>query len=146
MGLARVPEYLLPKRDSRMSVDLEMDDRGFIRLEFRKREKDGKKPGRILWSVAPAMKCIMAELLSRGHSCISTAFQILRCSNIPQTFPTKHLADPPDKRYNNNWIIVFVPAFLQKGVDGDAAPCHAHASKHNCALFPAAFLMNRQAE
>ena len=63
MGLARVPEYLLPKRDSRMSVDLEMDDRGFIRLEFRKREKDGKKPGRILWSIAPAMKCFMTDFV-----------------------------------------------------------------------------------
>ena len=61
MGLGRVPEYLLPKHDSRMSVDLDADDNGIIRLEFRKREKDGKKPGRILWSVAPAMRCFMTD-------------------------------------------------------------------------------------
>ena len=35
--------------------------RGVARLEFRKKRKDGKKPGRILWSVAPAMRCFMTD-------------------------------------------------------------------------------------
>ncbi len=63
MGLARVPEYLLPRKQSQMTIDLDMDDRGFIRLEFRKREKDGTKPGRILWAVPPAMRCFMTDFV-----------------------------------------------------------------------------------
>ena len=61
MGLARVPHYLMPCDEVRMTVDIDVDEKGVARLEFRRRRKDGKKPNRILWSVAPAMKCLMTD-------------------------------------------------------------------------------------
>ena len=61
MGLARVPHYLMPCDEVRMTVDINVDEKGVARLEFRRRRKDGKKPNRILWSVAPAMKCLMTD-------------------------------------------------------------------------------------
>ena len=36
---------------------------GAIRLEFRRKGKDGKKPNRILWSVPPAMRCFMTDFV-----------------------------------------------------------------------------------
>ncbi len=59
--LGRVPRYLMPCDENRMILDIDVDDAGVARLEFRKRRKDGKKPGRILWSVAPAMRCFMTD-------------------------------------------------------------------------------------
>ena len=61
LWLGRVPHFLVPCDEIRMTVDLDVDDKGIARLEFRKRRKDGKKPGRILWSVAPAMRCLMTD-------------------------------------------------------------------------------------
>ena len=61
MGLARVPHYLMPCDEVRMTVDIDVDEKGVARLEFRRQRKDGKKPNRILWSVAPAMKCLMTD-------------------------------------------------------------------------------------
>lgn len=61
LALARVPHYLIPSDEVRMTMDIRVDDEGVARLEFRKKRKDGKKPGRILWSVAPAMRCFMTD-------------------------------------------------------------------------------------
>lgn len=61
LRLGAVPERLLSTEDMRMTVAVDVDDYGTVRLEFRRKRKDGKKPGRILWSVAPAMKCFMTD-------------------------------------------------------------------------------------
>lgn len=61
ISLGRVPNYLRPDDAVRMTIQIEVDDRGVARLEFRRRRKDGKKPNRILWSVAPAMRCFMTD-------------------------------------------------------------------------------------
>lgn len=61
MALGRVPHYLMPCDEVRMTIDIEVDEQGVARLEFRRRRKDGKKPNRILWSVAPAMKVFMTD-------------------------------------------------------------------------------------
>lgn len=61
LGLSRVPHYLMPCDEVRMTMDIRVDDLGVARLEFRRQRKDGKKPARILWTVAPAMKCMMTD-------------------------------------------------------------------------------------
>ena len=61
MGLGRVPHYLMPCDEVRMTIDIEVDDLGVARLEFRRKRKDGTKANRILWSVAPDMKCFMTD-------------------------------------------------------------------------------------
>ena len=61
LALARVPHYLMPCDEVRMTLDIHVDDKGVARLEFGRRRKDGKKPARILWAVAPAMKCFMTD-------------------------------------------------------------------------------------
>ena len=61
LGLGRVPMILLSGSNVQMTIDIEVDEQGVARLEFRRKRKDGKKPNRILWSVAPAMKCIMTD-------------------------------------------------------------------------------------
>ena len=61
LSLGRVPNHLMPCDEVRMTVDIAVDDRGVARLEFRRKRKDGKKPNRILWSVAPAMRCFMTD-------------------------------------------------------------------------------------
>ena len=59
--LGSVSDRLMPYSDERMSMDMDVDDFGIARLEFRRLPEKGKKPGRILWSVAPAMKCFMTD-------------------------------------------------------------------------------------
>ena len=46
-----------------MTVQIDTADDGSIRLEFRRNRKDGKKPDRILMSIAPAMKCFMTDFI-----------------------------------------------------------------------------------
>ena len=61
--LGSMQERLIPFDDDRMSMGIDVDDNGVARLEFRRLRKDGKKPNRILWSVAPAMKCFMTDVV-----------------------------------------------------------------------------------
>ena len=61
MRLDRVPEHIQPWDGVLMTVRIDADDMGVLRLEFRRKRADGKKPNRILWSVAPAMKCFMTD-------------------------------------------------------------------------------------
>ena len=61
MRLDRVPEHIQPGDGVLMTVRIDADDMGVLRLEFRRKRADGKKPNRILWSVAPAMKCFMTD-------------------------------------------------------------------------------------
>lgn len=61
LNLGRVPDHLFANDDLLMTMKMDVDDRGTIRLEFRRRRKDGKKPNRILWSIAPAMKVYMLD-------------------------------------------------------------------------------------
>lgn len=61
LGLGLVPDRLMPDDEVRMIIGIEVDDFGVARLEFRRQRKDGKKPNRILWSVAPAMKCFLTD-------------------------------------------------------------------------------------
>jgi len=61
LALGRVPFILLSDDDMQMTVDIDVDDHGVARLEFCRKRKDGKKPNRILWPVAPAMKCFMTD-------------------------------------------------------------------------------------
>lgn len=63
MGLGRVPHYLLTFDDYLMTMDIATADDGAVRLEFRRKRKDGKKPNQILWSVPPAMRCFMTEFV-----------------------------------------------------------------------------------
>ena len=51
----------MPCDEVRMTLDIQVDDQGTARLAFGRRRKDGKKPARILWTVAPAMKCFMTD-------------------------------------------------------------------------------------
>ena len=60
LGLGMVPDHLITE-DTRMTIDIEVDDQGVARLEFRRKRTDGKKPNRILWPIAPAMKCLMTD-------------------------------------------------------------------------------------
>ena len=59
--LGRIRERLIPFDHDRMSMRIDVDDYGVARLEFRRLRKDGKMPNRILWSVAPAMRCFMTD-------------------------------------------------------------------------------------
>ena len=61
IGLGRVPHYLLAGPKTQMTIDVELEEEGFLRLEFRQKRTDGKKPNRILWAVPPAMKCMMTD-------------------------------------------------------------------------------------
>ena len=61
LGLARVPRYLLLCDDTEMTLDIDVDDGGVVRLEFRRKRRDGKKPSPVLWSVPPAMRCFMTD-------------------------------------------------------------------------------------
>ena len=61
LSLSRVPNHLLANDDLLMTIKMDVDDQGTIRLEFRRKRKDGKKPNKILWSVAPAMKVFMLD-------------------------------------------------------------------------------------
>lgn len=61
IGLGRVPFYLLMNSDYQMTIDIEVADEGVIRLEFRKKRRDEKKPSRILWTATPAMRCFMTD-------------------------------------------------------------------------------------
>ena len=63
MNPGRVPHYLLTDNDALMTMEIETADDGSVRLECRRQRKDGKKPHRILWSVAPAMKCFMTDFV-----------------------------------------------------------------------------------
>ena len=58
-----VPWYLIPSEEYQMTIDLQTADDGDIRLEFRRRRRDGKKPARILWTVPPAMKCFTTDFV-----------------------------------------------------------------------------------
>lgn len=61
LSLSRVPFYVKSDDDMQMTLDIDVDEDGVARLEFRRKRKDGKKPNRILWSIAPAMKCVMTD-------------------------------------------------------------------------------------
>lgn len=61
VGLARVPNHLLWNDGLLMTIRMDVDEQGTIRLEFRRKRKDGRKPPRILWPVAPAMKVFMLD-------------------------------------------------------------------------------------
>lgn len=63
MGLGRVPLYLISGSKTQMTIDIETDDEGMLRLEFRRKRTDGKKPNRILWTVTPAMKVLMTDFV-----------------------------------------------------------------------------------
>ena len=63
LGPGRVPLYLITDEKTQMTIRIEPDDDGMIRLEFRRKRTDGKKPNKILWSVAPAMRCIMTDFV-----------------------------------------------------------------------------------
>lgn len=63
IGLGRVPHYLLPFGDDLMTMEIATADDGAVRLEFRRKKKDGRKPNPILWSVPPAMRCFMTEFV-----------------------------------------------------------------------------------
>ena len=63
VGLGRVPEYFLIMNGSRMTVAIEPDDPGLIRLEFRRLGRDGQKPNPVLWTVPPAMRCFMTDFV-----------------------------------------------------------------------------------
>ena len=63
VGLGRVPYYLLFMKDYLMTMEIYVDDDGTVRLEFRRKRKDGGKPNRILWSVPPAMRCFMTDFV-----------------------------------------------------------------------------------
>ena len=62
MKIGRVPYFLMSEAGDQMTIDIDVDEEdGQTRLEFRRKRKDGKKPNRILWSVAPAMRCLMTD-------------------------------------------------------------------------------------
>ena len=63
VGLGRVPRYLLLEDGVQMTVDIEAAPGGPVRLEFRRKRPDGKKPNRILWTVAPAMRVVMTDFV-----------------------------------------------------------------------------------
>lgn len=63
LSLVCVPKYLLGDGETQMTIRMEMNQMGILRLEFRRNRADGKKPNRILWSVAPAMKCFMTDFV-----------------------------------------------------------------------------------
>ena len=63
LGLGRIPRCLLTVASPLMSIGITPDERGFIRLEFRRVGQDGKKPNPILWSVPPAMRCFRTEFV-----------------------------------------------------------------------------------
>ena len=63
IGLGRVPHYLLSSDDYLMTMEIAADEDGTVRLEFRRKRKDGTKPNQILWSVPPAMRCFMTDFV-----------------------------------------------------------------------------------
>ena len=63
IGLGRVPHYLLTLGEYFMTIDFAFSDEGGVRLEFRRKRKDGEKPAPILWSVPPAMRCFMTDFV-----------------------------------------------------------------------------------
>lgn len=64
LGPGRVPFYLISDdKKTQMTIDLNMDDEGMLRLEFRRKRVDGKKPNKILWTIAPAMKVLMTDFV-----------------------------------------------------------------------------------
>ena len=81
IGLGRVPRYLLGHSGELMTLEISPGEEGMLRLEFRRKCRDGKKPSRILWSVPPAMRCFMTD------------FVVLYTDNVPYVW-TKTPGEP----------------------------------------------------
>ncbi len=62
LGLGTVPRKILISSRDLMTIDMDVDDNGVARLEFRRKDRDGGKK-RILWPVALAMKCFMTDFV-----------------------------------------------------------------------------------
>ena len=62
LGLGTVPRKFLITSLDLMTIDIDVDENGVARLEFRRKDRSGKRK-KILWSVAPAMKCFMTEFV-----------------------------------------------------------------------------------
>ena len=62
LGLGMVPSKFLRSAEDRMTIDIEVDDLGVARLEFRRKDTNGKKK-RILWPVTPAMRCFLTDFV-----------------------------------------------------------------------------------
>jgi len=62
MGLGRVPAaFITPEQD--MAIMIQTAEEGDVRLEFRRKRKDGKKPNKVLWPIAPAMQCMLTDFV-----------------------------------------------------------------------------------
>lgn len=69
VGLGRVPLLLMSEDNMLMTIDVEYTNGPITRLVFRRKRRDGKKPWKILWSIPPAMRCIMTEfVVIYGHT------------------------------------------------------------------------------
>lgn len=62
VGLGRIPKWFI-NPDHHMIFSIQTAEDGTARLEFRRRNPEGKKPNKVLWSVAPAMKCFMTDFV-----------------------------------------------------------------------------------
>ena len=62
MGLGRVSEaFITPEHD--LAFMIQTTEEGLVRLEFRRKRKDGSKPDKVLWSIAPAMQCMLTDFV-----------------------------------------------------------------------------------
>ena len=74
--LGRVPYYLFGgSKAYLMTIANAAEDDVKVRLEFRRKRKDGEMPNRILWAVAPAMKCFMTESIVLYGKNVSQVWQ-----------------------------------------------------------------------
>ena len=62
LGLGMIPRRFLISPEDRMTIDIDVDDLGVARLEFRRRSSGGKKK-RVLWTVTPAMRCFITDFV-----------------------------------------------------------------------------------
>ena len=62
LHLGRVPRWFL-NPEHNMVFTIQAADDGDIRLEFRRKRKNGKKPDKVLWSTPPAMKCFLTDFV-----------------------------------------------------------------------------------
>ena len=62
LGLGRVLDRFL-NEDHHLTLTIQEQEDGPLRLEFRRKSITGKKPNKVLWSVPPAMKCFMTDFV-----------------------------------------------------------------------------------
>ena len=62
LALGRVPHRFI-NDEHNMVFTIAVADDGSARLEFRRRRKNGKKPDRVLWTVTPALKCMLTNFV-----------------------------------------------------------------------------------